>query len=482
MEQTAASVWDACLGRIRARIKPQSYQTWFEPLKAYHLEATEGLKKLTVQIPSQFYFEWIEQQYYEVIKEAIEDVLGPEGRLFYKIVEDVPEPGFAPPPPPSRPASADVKRAPTPPAPAPLPVSNPFALPGILTPPVKHNLHPSYVFERYIEGDCNRLARSAAQAIANNLGATSFNPFLVYGGVGLGKTHLIHSIGNHILRNDKSKSVLYVSSEQFTSEFVQAIKSNKAAEFSQFYRSLHLLIIDDIQFFEGKEKTQEEFFHIFNALHQSGRQIILSSDRPPKEIRGIEDRLLSRFSWGLSTDVKPPELETRIAILQRKAEDEGTEIDYEVIDFIAHNIKSNIRELEGALIRLHASAALNGCDIDLPFARQVLADMIEEAPLQLGIEDIVRAVSQHFHLDSALLSAKTRKREVVQARQVAMYLCKQLTPLSLKAIGDFFGGRDHSTVIHAAQSVENLLDTDAPFKDDLQQIRRRIENGKRQGA
>ncbi|MEX0746774.1 MAG: chromosomal replication initiator protein DnaA, partial [Rhodothermales bacterium] len=332
----------------------------------------------------------------------------------------------------------------------------------------------SYTFERFIEGDCNRLARSASWAIAQQPGATSFNPFLIYGGVGLGKTHLIQAIGNYV-KVHKSDAVLYVSSERFTSDFVQSIQHNRVNEFSIFYRNIDLLVIDDVQFFGGKEKTQEEFFHIFNALHQAGKQIVLSADRPPREIEGIEERLLSRFQWGLSADLQPPELETRIAILNRKAEDDGIELSHDVIEFIAHNVKSNIRELEGALIRLLAHATLHKREIDLPLAKEVLRDLIKETRINLTIEEIQRVTCGYFNISEDLVRAKTRKREVVQARQVAMYFSKQLTQHSLKTIGLHFGGRDHSTVIHSCQSIENQMETDPKFREMLEEIAHKIE-------
>ncbi|RMF63414.1 MAG: chromosomal replication initiator protein DnaA [Bacteroidetes bacterium] len=507
MEQSPESVWNACLEIIRDNISRQSFKTWFEPLKAIRLEEEGGVRKLTVQLPSQFYYEWLEEQYFPLLRKTITKVLGPQGRLYYDVVieRDDAERGYEgatvqlpsrspanePAPPPARPRSpgepAGVATGvpeppafsgPSPKAPVgspPGPIANPFVIPGIQKADINSGLNPSYTFERFIEGDCNRLARSAALAIAQQPGSTSFNPFLVYGGVGLGKTHLIQAIGNYLKANRRSESVLYVSSEQFTTEFVQAIQHNRVGDFSLFYRQIDLLIIDDVQFFGGKEKTQEEFFHIFNALHQSGKQIVLSADRPPHEIQGIEERLLSRFKWGLTVDIKPPELETRIAILRRKAEDESVQIADDIIEYIAHHIKSNIRELEGALIRLIAQAAFHQGEIDLPMAKEVLRDLIKETRMSLSIEQIQQIVCEYFNIPDDLVRAKTRKREVVQARQVAMYFCKQLTQHSLKTIGLHFGGRDHSTVIHACQSVQNQIDTDSAFREMIDEIMRKIE-------
>jgi chromosomal replication initiator protein len=355
------------------------------------------------------------------------------------------------------------------------PVQNPFAIPGIQEKEVDSQLNENYTFERFIEGDCNQLARSAAWAIAQEPGGTSFNPYLVYGGVGLGKTHLIQAVGNYVTAQMADKTVLYVSSERFTTEFVQSIQRNRISEFSMFYRQVDVLIVDDVQFFSGKEKTQEEFFHIFNALHQAGKQIVLSADRPPREIDGIEERLLSRFQWGLSADVQPPGLETRIAILQRKAEDDGIDLDQDVIEFIAHNIQSNIRELEGALIRLLAHATLHQRELDLSLAKDVLHDLVQDEQVNLTIDEIQRIVCEYMNIDEDRVRGKTRKREVVRARQIAMYFCKQFTQNSLKTIGLHFGGRDHSTVIHANNTVEDQMETDEQFRNTVKEIERKIE-------
>lgn len=508
MEQTPEAVWKECLDIIRDNISRQSFKTWFEPLKAVSLEQDENLLKLTIQLPSRFYYEWLEEHYFALLRKTITKVLGPQGRLYYNIVIEKKEdtaseqggasmqlparqPGNEPPagarrPPPQQPTTSSSStpmqspekpgNAPTGPSGTPQPViANPFVIPGIQKAQIDSQLNTSYTFERFIEGDCNRLARSAALAIAQEPGTTSFNPFLIYGGVGLGKTHLIQAIGNYVQRNRSAESVLYVSSERFTNEFVQAIQHNRASQFSLFYRQIDLIIIDDVQFFGGKEKTQEEFFHIFNALHQAGKQIVLSADRSPREIQGIEERLLSRFQWGLSADLQPPELETRIAILNRKAEDDGIDFSPDVIEFIAHNIKSNIRELEGALIRLLAHATLHKREVDLSLTKEVLRDLIRETRVNLTIEEIQRIVCEYFDIPEDLVRARTRKREVVQARQVAMYFSKLLTQHSLKTIGLHFGGRDHSTVIHANQSVENQIETDGKFSEMINEISHKIE-------
>jgi len=515
MDQSADRVWSDCLDVIRDNVSQQSFKTWFEPLEAQSLEQEDDLKKLTIQLPSRFYYEWLEEHYFSLLRKTITKVLGPDGRLFYDIVIEQDDPddpdqgasmqlparqvdedsssdaraGASPSPErPDAPSSSEPERSAPPPAtqgstssepadedaPDP-PVQNPFAIPGIQEKEIDSQLNESYTFERFIEGDCNQLARSAAWAIAQEPGGTSFNPYLVYGGVGLGKTHLIQAVGNYVTAQPTDKTVLYVSSERFTTEFVQSIQRNRISEFSMFYRQVDVLIVDDVQFFSGKEKTQEEFFHIFNALHQAGKQIVLSADRPPRKIDGIEERLLSRFQWGLSADVQPPGLETRIAILQRKAEDDGIDLDQDVIEFIAHNIQSNIRELEGALIRLLAHATLHQRELDLQLAKDVLHDLVEDEQVTLTIDEIQRIVCEYMDIEEDRVRGKTRKREVVRARQIAMYFCKQFTQNSLKTIGLHFGGRDHSTVIHANNTVEDQMETDDQFRSTVEDIERKIE-------
>ena len=303
----------------------------------------------------------------------------------------------------------------------------------------------------------------------------SFNPLVIYGGVGLGKTHLVHAIGNHIIQTGKTNRVLYVSSEKFTIDFVEAIQKDSIGDFSNYYRSVDLLIVDDIQFLAGKEKTQDIFFHTFNALHQLGKQIVLSSDKPPKDLRGLNERLISRFQWGLTADIQPPDLETRIAILRKKSRDDGFELSHDVVEFIASNVTSNIRELEGCLISLLARASLEHREIDLGLARDVVRTIVGEVRTHITIEEIQRVVCGHVGIPGDLIQAKTRKQEVVSARQIAMYLAKELTNSSLKTIGLHFGGRDHSTVIHSYQTVEDQSRNDETFRNTVMQIRKKIE-------
>jgi chromosomal replication initiator protein len=472
-EDQARAVWNACLDHIKDSVNTQSFKTWFEPMIPLHLRAG----KLTVQVPSQFFYDWLEEHYYTVISQTIETVLGKEAHLEYSVRTDEPQIDMeyliSP---PSVPRQERRTFPPQPtsftvPPPPPFVAGRSEGTPGSF----QTFLNSRYTFENFIKGDSNQLARAAASAVANNPGGTSFNPLVIYGPTGLGKTHLIQAIGNHSMAHGKAKRVIYVSSERFTVEFVEAIQRDTTNEFAGFYRSMDILIVDDIQFFAGKERTQDHFFHTFNELHQLGKQIVLSSDRPPKELKGLDDRLLSRFQWGLTSDIQPPDLETRIAILLNKSENERITLPQDVVECIASNVTSNIRELEGCLISLMAKASLEGREITVDLAREVLKVVVGDVKSPLTIETIQRTVCDYFNIPEDLIRAKTRKQEIVNARQVAMYLAKELTNCSLKTIGLHFGGRDHSTVIHAYQSVEDQMRIDQKYQTNVQQIRRRLQ-------
>jgi chromosomal replication initiator protein len=430
-----------------------TYNTWFLPIKPIELFDST----LKVQLPSQFFWEWIDEHFNTLITKTIHEVLGTNAKLAYIISEekDLIE---------KSPLSIEDSR------PTHLSVSAPKSKPAFET-----FLNPRYTFENFIKGEGNQLARAAAGAISDNPGGTSFNPFFVYGGVGLGKTHLIQAVGNRIIDNFPDKKVIYLSSDIFTVEFVEAIQSNKVNEFSNFYRNMDVLIIDDIQFLIGKEKTQDLFFQIFNILHQSRKQIILSSDKPPKDLKGLDDRLTSRFQWGLTADIQPPDLETRIAILNKKSEDYGMNISNDILEYIASNITSNIRELEGCLIKLLASASLNSKEINLELTKKTVKEIATDRKINITIETITKTVCNYLKVDENKIRDKTRKKEVVLARQVAMYLSKELTKCSLKTIGLNFGGRDHSTVIHAYNSVEDMKNNDNTVKDLIDNLRTQIE-------
>lgn len=474
--QKAELVWQDCLQIIRENTNVQKFKSWFEPIRPVKLEN----ETLTIQVPTHFWYEWLEEQYYNLLRSTITRVMGPNGKLEYSIVVEKSEK-------PEQQLSMNMPQRPVGPIKAqdlnsyvnqaPVEIKNPFVIPGLKKVKVDSNLNQNYVFERFIEGDCNRLARSAAMAVAENPGKSSFNPLFVYGGVGLGKTHLVHCIGNKIkqLYGDE-KAVLYTTLESFTNEFIRAVQSNRASEFTTFYRHIDVLMVDDIQFLSGKEKTQDVFFHIFNTLHMEGKQIILSSDRAPKDIPQVMERLISRFNWGLSADLQMPDYETRYAILERKANDNGIQLPHEVIEFIAHNFKSSIRDMEGAIVKLLAASTLQRFqDIDLATAKRVLKDLIKDSKNHISIESIQSHVSEICGIDTNKLKEKTRKKEIVEARQIAMYLSKNMTKSSLKTIGLHFGGRDHSTVVHAIESVEHRIRTNTRTQRMIRDLQHKIE-------
>jgi chromosomal replication initiator protein len=457
------AVWSACLEQIREQINTQSFKTWFDPIVPLHLRD----RTLTLQVPSQFFYDWLEEHYAELIKRVLPGVVGREIRLDFVVHSEDPQLDLDYAVAPQQQEARQIE---------PGPAIQSRSVPGEAPErPFQSNLNPRYTFENFIKGDSNQLARAAASAVANNPGGTSFNPLVIYGGTGLGKTHLIQAIGNAAIANGKARRVSYVSSEKFTVEFVEAIQTDRINDFINHYRSMDILIVDDIQFFSGKEKTQDSFFHTFNALHQIGKQIILSSDRPPKELKGLDDRLLSRFQWGLTADIQPPDLETRIAILRKKSEGDGIDLPQDVIECIAGNVTSNIRELEGCLISLLARSSLEGREITVDLARDVVRMVVGDVRSPITIETIQRTVCEYFNIPEDLVRAKTRKQEIVNARQIAMYLAKELTNSSLKTIGLHFGGRDHSTVIHAYQSVEDQMRIDSKYQTHVQQIRKRLQ-------
>lgn len=469
MNKKHEQIWENCLAIIRDNVNLQAYKTWFEPIKAQRLEKNV----LTIQVPSQFFYEWLEEHYIGLLKKIIKRELGEEGRLEYSIIMENQQ----------RSANPYTVKIPTSntravknePVTMPLDlggksIKNPFIIPGLRKMNVESNLNPKYSFENLIEGDCNRLARSAGFAVANKPGGTSFNPLLIYGGSGLGKTHLAHAIGIEIKDKMPNKTVLYVSSDKFTQQFIDAVKNNSVNDFIHFYQLMDVLIIDDVEFFSGKEKTQDVFFHIFNHLHQTGKQLILTSDKAPVEMQGMEQRLLSRFKWGLSADLQAPGLETRIAILQKKMYADGIELPKEVVEYLAYSITSNIRELEGALISLMAQSSLAKKAITLELAKQMIDKFVKNTAREVSIDYIQKVVCDYFDLPIELLKSKTRKREVVQARQIAMFFAKQMTKSSLANIGMHCGGKDHATVLHACRTVKNLNETDKNFRKYLEDL------------
>ena len=443
-------VWQDCLNYISHRIRKQSFATWLK----HTTGASDGNGGLRILVPNGFVAEWIQEHYSSLIEESLLQSCGqgisfsihvsPETTKQTELLLMSPSIDYSEPAP--KPDSAPVRN--------------------------KGMLNGRYTFDNLVVGNFNQFSYAASMAVAEAPGQTKYNPLYIYGGVGLGKTHLLQAIGHHISRNDSSKKVIYATSEKFTSDFITSISSNTMSDFLSQYRTVDALLIDDTQFFAGKESTQEQFFHTFNTLYNIGKQIVLSSDRAPKDIKGMEERLLSRFSWGLVTDIQPPDLETRMAILQRKVESDGIVIGEDVILFIADAVTSNIRELEGSLIRLLAYASLKGEEISLEMARRVLSDTFQMSHRELSVDTIKRRIAEAFEVEVEQLSAKKKTQNIALARQVAMSLCRKHTTLSLKAIGDAFGGRDHSTVIHACNLVQQLTQENTEFRQRVDAISR----------
>jgi chromosomal replication initiator protein len=471
-EKACVSVWNNCLDIIKDNVSPQSYRTWFHPIKAVKLKGNI----LTIQVPSQFFYEWLEQHYIDLLRKTIRKELGTEGKLEYSIVMDnsfnakpyitkIPSSGRGNVKNQSIHMPININET---------AIRNPFIIPGLKKIQIDPQLNPNFSFDTYVEGECNRLARSAGYAVAQKPGGTSFNPLLIYGNGGLGKTHLSNSIGIEVKNLHPDKTVLYVSADKFQTQFVDAIMDNKKNDFIHFYQSIDVLIIDDVQFFAGKEKTQDAFFHIFNHLHQNGKQIILTSDKAPVDMQGVEQRLLSRFKWGLSADLQSPDLETRIAILKKKLYNDGIEMPYEVIEYIAYSITTNVRELEGALISLLAQSSLNKKSITIDLAKEMLDKFVKNTAREISIDYIQKVVCDYFDIPIELMKSKTRKREIVQARQLAMYFSKQMTKNSLANIGLHCGKKDHATVLHACKTVNNLIDTDKQFRGYVSDIEKKL--------
>ncbi|MEB2782596.1 chromosomal replication initiator protein DnaA [Algoriphagus sp. C2-6-M1] len=468
MSSEASAVWNECLRVIEQHVNEQSFSTWFKPINPVKLEGTS----LTIQVPSQFFYEWLEDNYVQELKIAIKTTLGQSGRLEYAVVVDRGNSSNQPYVVSFPQGNAGNKK----PQIAVEPDRTPFEMKSLNAEALTNsNLNPTYTFTTYIEGDCNRLARSAGFAVATKPGITSFNPLMVYGGVGLGKTHLVQAIGNEIKNGPEDKFVLYVSSEKFVNQFMDSIKDGNVKSFTNFYMQVDVLIIDDIQFLAGKDRTQEMFFHIFNHLHQSKKQIIMTSDCPPRDLKGLEERLLSRFKWGLTADLQMPDFETRVAIIRRKMQSEGIIIPDDVVEYLAYTVDTNVRELEGILISLIAHASLNRVEISLELGKTVMKNIIKDIETEVGVDFIQKTVSEYYGIALDDLKAKTRKKEIVTARQVAMYFCKEFTNHSLKSIGYHFGGRDHSTVIHAVQTVNDIMETDSSFRNAVLELKKKFK-------
>ena len=473
MSATAASIWNNCLIFIGDNIQPQAYKTWFEPIIPVKL--SENV--LSIQVPSKFFYEWLEEHYVKLLKTSLQRELGNDARLVYSIrmentfgnkspfTENIPSNNRSGLQPqnvnaPLSSYSGELK--------------NPFVIPGIKNLQIESQLNPNYNFDNFLEGDSNRLGRSAALAVSSKPGGTSFNPLLIFGGVGLGKTHLAHAIGVEIKEKYQDKTVLYISAEKFTQQYIEAVKKNTRNDFIHFYQLLDVLIIDDVQFLSGKTGTQDVFFHIFNHLHQNGKQVILTSDKAPVDMQDIEQRLLSRFKWGLSAELQLPNYETRISILKNKLYRDGVSIEEDIIEYVAKNIKTNIRELEGAIISLIAQSSFNKAEITIELAQEVVMKFVKNTKREVSIDYIQKVVSDYFQMDIETLQSKTRRRHIVQARQLAMYFAKKFTKASLASIGNQIGKRDHATVLHACKTVDNLSFTDKQFRKYVEDLRQKL--------
>ncbi|MFW6043075.1 MAG: chromosomal replication initiator protein DnaA [Marinilabiliaceae bacterium] len=464
-------VWAECLTYIQASIPPNDYQTWFEPIVPLKLEN----RVLTIQVPTYYFYEFIEEQYIKLVGAALREVIGPGAKLEYSVVMDKKQSPSSSNYRVNYPASdkhdlrnraVDKKynRQEQP------DIRNPFIIPGVKKLNIDPQLNSEYTFDNFIEGDCNRLARSASEAVAKNPGKTAFNPLFLYGNSGLGKTHLGHAIGIGVKKHFPEKTVLYVSANKFTTQFTDSVARNSANDFMHFYQMIDVLIIDDIQELAGKEATQNTFFHIFNHLHQSGKQLVLTSDKPPVALKGMKERLLSRFKWGLPADLQSPDFETRVQILKNKIYKDGIIVSDEIVHYIASHITDNVRELEGALISLLAMSTLNKAEVTFDIAKTVVDRLVSKPQKEITVDQIQQKVCDFYGLDTSALQSKTRKREIVQARQVAMYFSKNLTNSSLSAIGSIIGRRDHATVLHACKTVKNLKETNTEFKHQLKEI------------
>lgn len=473
MNLTAQTVWDNCLSFIKDNIQPQAYKTWFEPIAAVKLSDNA----LSIQVPSKFFYEWLEEHYVKILKVALTKQLGETAKLVYVIkmensygnkqpfTEKIPSSNRGA----VKSQDVDIPLQNKNPE-----LKNPFVIPGIRNVKIESQLNPNYNFENFLEGDSNRLARNAGLAVANKPGGTSFNPLLIFGGVGLGKTHLAHAIGVDIKDKYPEKTVLYISAEKFTQQYIDSVKKNNRNDFIHFYQIIDVLIIDDVQFLSGKSGTQDVFFHIFNHLHQNGKQVILTSDKAPVDMQDIEQRLLSRFKWGLSAELQTPDFETRVSILKNKLYRDGVDMNDDIIEYVAKHIKTNVRELEGAIISLIAQSSFNKKEITVNLAKEVVEKFVKNTKREVSIDYIQKVVSDYFQMDVSTLQSKTRKRHIVQARQLAMFFAKKFTKASLASIGSQIGKRDHATVLHACKTVDNLYTTDKQFRKYVEDLSKKL--------
>lgn len=469
-------VWERCMSIIEDNVNRRAFQTWFLPIKAVDL--TNNI--LTIQVPSQFFYEWLEEHYVELLAKTIKRVLGRTGQLAYRIqMENSSQPSPATMQLPAGQRAKVNKSDNYIDMPLtvedPSRIKNPFVIPGMKRIQIDPQLNSTLTFDNFIEGECNALCRNSAIRVAQKPGETSFNPLMLFGGTGCGKTHLLQAIGNEVRRVHPNKTVLYVSAEKFINQFIEHSRNREIGDFINFYQLIDVLLLDDIHIFTNAPKAQDALFAIFNHLHQTGKQIVLTSDTPPKDLEGMQERLLSRFRWGLTAEMQQPDFETRKAILNVIMRNEGTEISEEVAQYIAFNIQNNIRDLRGAVISILAQSTLLKKDVDLELAKRVVKNLIKTPEKELGIAEIQKMVCSYFKIDYDKLQSKSRTGDVVNARQIAMYLAKKFTKSSLKAIGEHFGNRDHTTVIHSVQKVEDFLKTDEAYREAFLELQHKVQ-------
>ena len=472
MDNRHVEIWDKCLSVIKDNTESQSFTTWFKPIVPLSLD--EENKVLTILVPTYFFYEWLEEKYIDLLRMTIKRFLGPEAKLNYRIEADSTDKSFTiempgsnrnnPKNPIGRPAPEKLSEGPI----------NPFVIPGLQKRQIESQLNESYTFENFIEGECNRVARQCGLEVARKPGGTAYNPLLIYSGTGLGKTHLCHAIGLEAKRLHPDLTVLYVQAEQLYNQYFTATKNNNRVDFIHFYQMIDVLIIDDIQFLAGKTGTQEVFFQIFNYLHQNNKQIVITSDKFPSDLQNIETRLLSRFKWGLTADLQIPDAATRTAIIREKLYNNGITLPDDVVNYLANNLRTSIRELEGVMISLMAQSSINKKAITIEMTQQIIDRFIRNSVKELSVEYIINVVCDFFKIGADQLALKTRKQQVVQARQIAMYLAKKYSSTSLAAIGKQCGNKDHATVHHACKTVSDRLETDKQFKAMMADIEKKI--------
>ena len=470
MESNHIEIWRECLKVIKDNTQEQAFKTWFKPIVPVSLKDNI----LTIQVPSQFFYEWLEEHYIDLLRTTIKKVLGDSGKLEYKIIMDSSDNSYTMVLPGSSRGNTKnpIGRAPV--ENLSQNIVNPFIIPGLRKLQIDSQLNENYTFDNFVEGECNRVARQGGLEVAKNPGKTVFNPLLIYSGTGLGKTHLCHAIGNEIKRLYPQKTVLYVQAEQFLNQWATASKNNNQNDFVHFYQMIDVIIIDDIQFLAKKPSTQDVFFHIFNYLHQNNKQLVITSDKLPADLKDIAPRLLSRFKWGLTTDLQMPDADTRTAILRNKLYNNGIVFPDEIVSYLATNVRTNVRELEGVLISLVAQSSLNKKAVTIDLAQNIIERFIRNSVKEVSVEYIINMVCEYFSISPEQMALNTRKHQVVQARQIAMYLSKKYSSASLNSIGQQCGKKDHATVYHACKTVSNRLETDKQFKMMLADIEKKM--------